>query len=83
MQAFLVTSIVASVLFTMALNVLPRLFPNAARKTEAQVHQRMEEAFREQESDGSRVQVFFPWKAILAISLGLTVVVNLVSYLAT
>lgn len=77
------TSIVASVVLTVALNLLPRLFPNAARRTEANVHQRIEKAFQEQDQGGPRVKVFFPWKAMLAISLGLTVVVNLVSYLAT
>lgn len=83
MQDFVVVSLVASVVLTLLLNVLPRLFPKTARKTEQAVHQRMEEAFEQQPRDGARVKVFFPWKAMLAISVGLTVVVNLVSYFAT
>lgn len=77
------TSILASVVLTLALNVLPRLFPNAARKAEADVHQRIEKAFQEQDQGGPKVKVFFPWKAMLAISLGLTVIVNVVNYFAT
>jgi len=83
MQDFLVQSIVASVVLTVLINVLPRLFPIQSRKVERQIHEKIEEAFQEddhrrEQGNKPRVRVFFPWKAMLVISLVLTVLVNLV-----
>ena len=77
MQDFLVQSLIASVILTVLLNLLPRLFPNATRKAERQVHDKLEEAFAEQE-DGRRprVKVFFPWKTMIVVSIVLTILVN-------
>lgn len=83
MRDFLVQSAIASVVLTLALNFLPRLFPNATRNAGRKVQERVEQAWNDQESNGSRVKVFFPWKAMLAISVVLTVLVNLAGYFAT
>lgn len=83
MRDFLVQSAIASVVLTVALNFLPRLFPNATRNAGRKVHERVEQAWNEQQSDGSRVKVFFPWKAMIVISVVLTVLVNLVGYFAS
>ena len=82
MRDFLVQSAIASVVLTVALNLLPRLFPNATRNAGRKVHERVEQSWNEQQSNGSQVKVFFPWKAMIAISVVLTVLVNLVGYFA-
>ena len=80
MGDFLISSLVASAVLTLALNFLPRLFPNSTRKVEQAVHRRVEDAWQDREPDdgGPRVKVFFPWKAMLIASIVLTVVVNVV-----
>lgn len=85
MRDFLINSLVASAVLTLALNVLPRLFPNATRKAEQEVHRRVEDAWAEREpgDGGPRVKVLFPWKAMLIISIVLTVIVNVVGAVAT
>jgi len=82
MQDFLVHSLIASVVLTVLINVLPRLMPNTSRKVERNIHEKIEQAFAEDDErkasgDKPRVRVFFPWKAMLIISIVLTVVVNL------
>jgi len=74
MKDFLLTSLIASVVLTLALNLLPALFPNAAAKAERKIVEKMQET--------PKVRVFFPWKAMLLISLGLTVAVNLIGVFA-
>ncbi len=81
MKDFLVTSLIASAVLTLALNILPMLFPNAAAKAQRKIGDNARRAIEQHEGDGRpRVKVFFPWKAMLVISLGLTVLVNLISY---
>jgi len=87
MQDFLIQSLIASVVLTVLINVLPRLFPNQSRKVERQIHEKIEEAFKEdddrrQQGNKPRVKVFFPWKAMLIISIVLTVLVNVVGIFA-
>lgn len=78
MQNFLIQSLIASVVLTVLINVLPRLWPKATRKIERQVHEKIDAAFQEQE-DGQRprVKVFFPWKTMLAVSVILTILFNI------
>jgi len=83
MQDFLVHSLIASVVLTVLINVLPRLMPNASRKIERNIHEKIEQAFSEDDErkangDKPRIRVFFPWKAMLVISVVLTVLVNLI-----
>lgn len=82
MSDFILYSIIASVVLTLALNLLPRLFPNASQRTMERMQEKMEEQHRRAESgERPRVQVFFPWKAMLLISIVLTVFLNLGSLL--
>lgn len=88
MQDFLIQSLIASVVLTVLINIVPRLFPQQARKAEKRLHEKIEETFREddarrEQGQKPRVKVFFPWKAMLVISLILTVVLNLVGLFVT
>ncbi len=77
MSQFLITSIIASVGLTLALNLIPRLFPNASRRAADRMREALEDQVRETESGRRpRVRVFFPWKAMLLISIVLTVFAN-------
>lgn len=81
MQDFLVTSLIASVVLTLLINIVPLFFPKSTQRVEKRIHDKLEEAMRDKEAGrGPRVKVFFPWKTMLAISLVLTVVVNLIGY---
>jgi hypothetical protein len=73
---WLVTSIVLSVVLTVVLNVALRAFPGAGDRAA----RRLEQAARRDRGD-RRAQVWFPWKAMLVASLGLTVVLNLLLWL--
>lgn len=83
MQNFLVLSLVASIVLTVLLNLLPMLFPKSSEKVERRVHEKISESIaRQEEGKQPRVRVFFPWKAMLIASLVLTVVVNVVGFIA-
>ncbi len=79
MNNFIWTSIIASVVLTVVLNILPLLFPNAAAKAQRKLEDNAKRAIEQHEDgDRPRVKVFFPWKVMIIISLVLTVLVNLV-----
>jgi len=81
MNNFLLASIIGSVVLTVLLNVLPLIFPNAAAKAQKKLEENARRAIEQHEDDQRpRVKVFFPWKAMLIISLVLTVLVNLVGF---
>ncbi len=83
MNNFIITSIIASVVLTVALNVLPLLFPNTAAKAQKKHEENAKRAIEQHEDDARpRVKVFFPWKAMLIGSIVLTVLVNLVGLFA-
>ena len=83
MSNFLQTSLIASVVLTLALNLLPALFPNAAAKAERKIVEAMQDSHQNRvDPNTPKVRVFFPWKAMLIISLVLTVGVNLISLVA-
>jgi len=83
MKDFLMTSLIASVVLTLAINLLPMLFPNAAAKAERKIVEKMQETHEDRVNPNTpKVRVFFPWKAMILISIGLTIAVNLVSFLA-
>ena len=83
MSNFLLISLIASVVLTLALNLLPVLFPNAAAKAERKIVETLQESHQNRgDPNTPKVRVFFPWKAMLIISLVLTVGVNLVSLVA-
>jgi len=91
MSNFLIISIIGSIVLTVAVNLLPALFPNAAAKAERKILESVQKTHDEsvQKTHDDRanpntpkVRVFFPWKAMLLISVVLTVAVNLVEFMA-
>lgn len=81
MSNFLLASIIGSVVLTILLNILPLVFPNAAAKTQRKLEENARRAIEQHEDEQRpRVKVFFPWKAMLLLSLLLTVLVNLVGF---
>lgn len=83
MQDFLIQSLVASVVLTVLINVVPRFFPTQTKNVERKLHDKIEEAFREDDirresGNRPRIKVFFPWKAMLVISIVLTVLLNVI-----
>ena len=75
MMQWLALSIVASVVLTIVLNVALRLFPGASDRLEREVAD-LASPTRSNRTDDSRVRVVVPWRAMLLVSLILTVVVN-------
>lgn len=83
MSNFLLTSLIASIVLTLTLNLLPALFPKAAAKAERKIVETLQETHKNRvDPNTPKVRVFFPWKAMLVISLVLTVGVNLISLVA-
>lgn len=72
-------SIVASIILTLALNLIPRLFPNATRRAGQKILEKIDEDDHIRSDPGlqrPKVRVYFPWKAMLVGSVLLTVVLN-------
>jgi len=83
MKSFLLTSLIASVILTLALNLLPALFPKAAEKAERKILDSVQKTHENRvDPNTPKVRVFFPWKAMLLISVVLTVAVNLIGVFA-
>jgi hypothetical protein len=81
MANFLLISIIGSIVLTILINVIPMLFPRQTQRVERRVHEKIEQALsedeaRRQEGKRPRVHVFFPWKAMLVVSIVLTVLLN-------
>lgn len=84
-MSWLVTSIVLSVVLTVVLNLGLRLFRGAGPRTTSPVSPVTEPRWPAPGRTGTsdrRVQVWMPWKAMLVGSLILTIVVNLVLWIA-
>ncbi len=83
MNDFLLYSIVASIVLTVAINVLPQLFPGPAQRAEEKLREALKNSIENQrQTPGPRVRVFFPWKSMLVVSLVLTLVVNLIGWIS-
>ncbi len=83
MSNFLITSIVGSIVLTILINVLPLIFPKAADKAKRKLHETVSaQVDAAERGERGRVQVFFPWKAMLIASIVLTIFVNAVGYFA-
>lgn len=81
MTDFLILSLVASIVLTVLLNAAPLIFPKSSQKLERKVQQKINETIEQQDQGNQpRIRVFFPWKTMLAISIGLTVLVNLIGW---
>ena len=84
MNDFLLYSIIASIVLTVAVNVLPQLFPGAAQRAEEKLRDALTQSIEtQQDTSKPRVRVFFPWKAMLLVSVVLTLLVNLVGWFAS
>jgi uncharacterized protein YjeT (DUF2065 family) len=82
MKDFLIISLIASIALTLVLNLLPMLFPNAAAKAERKIVEKMQKTHDNRvDPNTPKMRVFFPWKAMILISIGLTIAVNLVGLL--
>jgi len=83
MKDFLLTSFIASIVLTLALNLLPIIFPNAAAKAERKVVEKMQKMHNDRmDPNTPKVRVFFSWKAMLILSILLTIAVNLIGVIA-
>ena len=83
MSNFLLISIIGSIVLTVAINLLPAIFPNAAAKAERKILESVQKTHDNRaDPNAPRVRVFFPWKAMVMISIGLTVAVNVVGFMA-
>jgi len=81
MSNFLITSIVGSVVLTLLLNFLPLLFPKQAASLQRKVEEHARRSIDQHEDQNQpKVKIFFPWKAMIVVSIILTVLVNLISY---
>ncbi|MBC6403365.1 MAG: DUF2905 family protein [Hyphomonadaceae bacterium] len=80
-QHFLITSLVASILLTVIINIILMIFPNSARKVERGISEKVQDIQRDEDKGQKpRVRVFFPWKTMLFLSLGLTLLINLIGF---
>ena len=83
MKEFLLTSLIASIVLTLALNLLPMIFPKSAAKAERKIVETMQKTHNDRVDPNSpKVRVFFPWKMMLLLSIGLTIAVNLIGFIA-
>ena len=73
MTNFLLTSLIASIVLTLALNLLPALFPKAAEKAERKILESVQKTHEDRvDPNTPKLRVFFPWKAMVLISVLLT-----------
>ena len=83
MKEFLLISLIASIVLTIALNLLPMIFPKAAAKAERKIAEKMHNMQEDTPNANTpKLRVFFPWKAMLIISIALTLAVNLSGFFA-
>ncbi len=78
---WLVISVGLSVVLTVLLNVALRAFPGTARRL-ARSLTTVASSAQEHPPNDRHVRVFVPWKAMVVGSLILTIVVNLVLWIA-
>ncbi|MEB8432817.1 hypothetical protein OO007_11305 [Cocleimonas sp. KMM 6892] len=88
MNDFILYSIIGSVVLTVLLNALPLLFPKASDKLRQKIEEysqrNAEQKYDPDQPDENKpkINVFFPWKAMLLGSLILTVLINLIAWLS-
>jgi hypothetical protein len=78
---WLAISVVLSVVLTVLLNVAVRAFPETARRLERSLTT-FTSKDRDAPPNDRRVRVFVPWKAMVIGSVILTIVVNVVLWIA-
>ncbi|MBY6212193.1 DUF2905 domain-containing protein [Microbulbifer agarilyticus] len=78
---FILYSLVASVVLTLLVNLIPLAFPDAANRAQKKIEENARRAIEQHEDpERPRVKVFFPWKAMILVSILLTILVNVVAY---
>lgn len=77
MPHWLLVSIIGSVVLTVALNLILRLFPDTARRAQDRLFEEMQASDEPDEAPGPRFRVFFPWRFMLVASIVLTLLANL------
>lgn len=98
MQNFLLTSLIASVVLTIVLNVVLRIGAVRRRQRDrpdqvarpgftgwpepTRPETQDEFGIDERSHPRTQVKVFFPWKIMLALSIGLTILINVIGLLA-
>lgn len=82
MRDLLIFSLVGSFVLTVLLNTLPKAFPGAAKRAEQALHGQLDRMQQPSDGSGGRVKVVFPWKTMLVVSIGLTVLINVIGALA-
>ncbi len=84
MSNFLMVSVIGSIVLTLLLNILPVIFPKAANKIQEKISENARKTIEQhQDENQPRVKVFFPWKAMLLVSIVLTLLVNVVGYFSS
>ncbi len=84
---FVLNSVVASVLLTAVINLVPRLFPGSS--AEDHIREMVgEEPSRPREgpdqshpSASPKYRIWFPWKQMLVWSMGISLVINVLEFL--
>ena len=78
MNNFLITSIVGSIVLTLLLNLL---LPNQATSLQRKIEEHARRSIEQHEDQNQpNVKIFFPWKAMIVVSIILTVLVNVISF---
>lgn len=85
MSSFIWSSIIGSIVLTILLNAIPRLFPRQSQRAEQRLHDYLVDAAdaKDPATPERKVQVWFPWKGMVIASIVLTVLLNVVSWLAS
>jgi hypothetical protein len=82
MPSWIVVSIVLSIVLTVVVNLVLWLFPGAGRRMSDGFERLAQDADRASAGGSSRVRVIVPWKAMLIVSIVLTIALNLLLMLA-
>ena len=73
---WLLLSVVLSLVLTLTLNIVVRLFPGGARRAMNWFDDLSAQHSDESTTSQRRVSVVVPWKTMIAVSIVLTVVIN-------
>lgn len=75
---WLVGSLILSAVLTVVLNVVLHAFPRTSRRAARRLDDLTTPPAGDGPDDESNVRVFFPWKAMIVVSVILTVATNIV-----
>ena len=78
---WLTISIVLSVVLTVVLNLVLRAFPRAGERATRSLDELGARAAQQDLEHDRRVRVYAPWKAMIVVSLGLTILLNVLIWI--